>query len=66
MSYSRAQIDELKVNYAKGVKSIGQGDERVEIRSMDEMKQLIADLERSASAVPARRTHYPTFTRGMR
>jgi len=64
MNLTAEQLLELKNNYAKGIKSLGFGESKVEFRSMEEMERMIDRAERAAAPSPASRTHYPTYTSG--
>lgn len=63
--YTAAQLAELKANYARGVKSVQKGDERVEFRSMSEMAEIIRRIEAELAATAPARQVYPAFSRGL-
>lgn len=44
MAYTQAQYDELKAAIARGVKSVGYGDKRVEYRTLEEMRSLLNEM----------------------
>lgn len=47
MAWTQSQLDALKDAYARGVLSVGHGDKRVQYRSLQEMEQTIARIERA-------------------
>lgn len=63
--FTTAQLTELKQNYARGVKTVQKGDERVEFRSLAEMAALIRRLEGELNPSTTAGQHYPTFGRGF-
>ncbi len=53
MSWTQADVDALKKAIAEGVRVVQRGDRRVEYRSLDEMRQVLAMVEGEVSP-PAR------------
>lgn len=64
MAYTQADIDKLKTAIATGAKRVKFQGHETEFRTLDEMKQTLADMERevSPSSVLPRRT-VATFAR---
>lgn len=63
-SFTQAQLDAARDNYARGVRVIQRGEEKLEFRSLQEMRQVISEMEQDLSGKAPRRQHYPSFSRG--
>lgn len=53
MAYSQAQIDSLQSAIASGRLRVEYPNGSVTYRSLDEMKEILRDMERSVSGTPA-------------
>lgn len=62
-AYTQQQYETLCEMIAKGVTSLEQNGEKVTFRSLDEMRQIKAEMEQSLGRRPAPRIHYPAFRR---
>ena len=49
MSWTQADVDALKKAIAEGVRVVQRGDRRVEYRSLDEMRQVLAMVQGEVS-----------------
>lgn len=66
--YSQANIDALRANIARGVKELWRDGERVTFQSLDEMRTLLAEMERELAGTPRRgraQVLAPTMNRGV-
>lgn len=62
MAFTQADIDALKVALATGARRVRFGDRETEFRSLEEMRALLADMQREVAGLAAppvfRRTDY--------
>lgn len=64
MSYSQADLTELKKHYAKGVSELTLNGERVRFRSMAEMRELIREIEGEINNTRSLGASYPEYSKG--
>lgn len=67
MAYTQADYDELQAAIARGAKSVAYRDKRVEYRSLDEMRSILAEMGKQLaipSSRPPSRT-YAKFDKGL-
>ena len=62
-----AYADTLRAAIAQGALSVQKGDERIQFRSLAEMRSILADLENTAAPVAGQglRRATPTYSRGL-
>lgn len=62
MSYTAQDIAKLRSAIAKGASQVRVGDEQVTLRSLSEMRSLLAEMEAevAGNSAPSRQ-HYPQF-----
>lgn len=63
MSYTAEQLAQLKANIARGVTSIEMNGEKVTFRSLDEMRQIVAMVEREVAPTASPGFYRPIFGR---
>lgn len=62
--YTLEQYQQLCAMIAKGVTSLEQNGEKVAFRSLDEMRQIRAEMETALGLSTRSRVHYPAFRKG--
>lgn len=60
MSYTQNDINKLRAMIAKGAVQVKQGEEQVTLRSLPEMRSLLAEMEAAVNGGSGRQ-HYPQF-----
>lgn len=66
MAYTQAQLAALEAAIAKGVTSVQLGDERVQYRSLEEMRRIRREIQQELGLKPAGRKFVPQTSAGWR
>lgn len=65
MAYSQTQIDVLHAAIASGVLSVRHENTTTEYRSLDEMREILAEMEKSLGITQRVRRTVASFSRGI-
>ncbi len=63
--YTQEQLAELREAMASGERVTQFNGRRIEYRSLDEMRQAEAMMERALNSLPCRRRHRAIFSKGL-
>lgn len=66
MAWTIAERDALKKAIASGRQEVSYGDRRVKYRSLNEMKEILADMEKELGIRSAQSRVYMTTSLGLR